>query len=53
MTKEKEYECLDCGAIFEIMHEETDEVSFCPFCSNSLEELELDEDFYDDSEELE
>jgi len=48
--KEKEYECLDCGAVFEIIHEETDEVSFCPFCSNSLEELELEENWDYDEE---
>lgn len=43
---EKEYECHDCGAIFEILHEETEEPAFCPFCCTSLEE-----DYQIDSEE--
>jgi len=44
MEINKEYECHDCGAIFEILHEETEEPAFCPFCCTSLEEAEqLDE----------
>lgn len=33
----QEFECTDCGAEFEIIHENDENPEFCPFCGSKLE----------------
>jgi DNA-directed RNA polymerase subunit RPC12/RpoP len=50
----QEFECSDCGAEFEILHELDSVPEFCPFCGSKLEydDSNLDEeDWYDDGTE--
>lgn len=51
---EKEFVCDDCEAEFKIVSENTDEVTYCPYCSNIIsveddEEL-TSEDEWDDQD---
>lgn len=55
MIKEKEYECSDCGAYFDVIHEESFEPVYCVFCGEmSLSKYDDDDDDqYDLFEEIE
>lgn len=46
---EKEFVCDDCEAEFKIVSENTDEVTYCPYCSNVIsEEDEFETEEWDD-----
>lgn len=46
----QEFECTECGAEFEILHDMDEAPEFCPFCASKLEldDSNLDEDWEDD-----
>ena len=51
--KEKEnFECKECGANYEIIHEEIELPNYCPFCSEKIliEEEFNSEDWFDENE---
>jgi len=49
------YTCTECGAEFDIIHNEKGDIEFCPFCGEELmTEEELDEwreEMWDEDEE--
>lgn len=49
-----EYECIECGCLFNVkmVHEDSeDEVLYCVNCGTELED-ELDENFFEDEDDL-
>jgi len=48
MEEEKEYTCFSCGAMFNVIHNCYDDVTFCPFCGDDDVHLNDDEEEDDD-----
>ena len=41
-----EFECQECGAEFNVQHEEINDPEYCPFCGEKLSyDEEVDEDW--------
>ena len=39
-----EFHCSTCDVSYEIIHDETEQPCYCPFCGIELEELDDDKD---------
>ena len=49
--QEEDCVCEVCDSEFTVKHFEEDQVAFCPFCGETIEELS--EDYIEDDDELE
>lgn len=48
---EKIYTCEECEVDFEIVFDGDDEVNYCPFCGEVVDDPEDDEDLEDEDED--